>query len=90
MSVRVSTFTTPAGNVAAEQYIITTDDYRYFQSYQTIIARIHRMTGEVTLNTSYNQSKTTGRYRNDFLGEGIAETRRKVEAGVYEVADLNK
>jgi hypothetical protein len=47
-------------------------------------------TEEVTLDeNSWDCSKTTGKYRNEFLGEGIADTRRKIKDGTYELADLN-
>jgi hypothetical protein len=77
------------GNDVTNQFKIYTDDGVYFQSYNTIIARIHK--GKVQLDrNSWDYSVTTGRYRNQFLGEGIAETRKKIASGVYELVDLNK
>ena len=37
----------------------------------------------------WDYSATTGKYRNQFLGEGIAETRAKIESGEYILIDLN-
>jgi len=60
-----------------------------FQSYHSVIA-IRSESGEITLDESdWDYSNTTGRYRNLFLGEGIAETRKKIKSGVYKLADLN-
>lgn len=81
----------------ANQFTIETDEGEYFQSYQTIIAFRPRYRGneiekpEAILDTrAWDYSKTTGKYRNLFLGDdGIAETRRKIKEGVYVLADLN-
>jgi len=39
---------------------------------------------------SWDYSVTTGKYRNEFLGEGIAETRKKIASGEYILTNLNK
>ena len=42
--------------------------------------------GKVILSRKYwNYSSTTGKHRNKFLGEFIAETRRKIKEGIYEL-----
>ena len=77
-----------SGREVANQFIIEHDGYTYFQSYQTIIAR--KGGGETVLDKDYwDYSVTTGKYRNQFLGEGINETRRKIREGIYRVEDLN-
>jgi hypothetical protein len=78
-----------AGRPVKNQYIITTPEGRFFQSYQTVIAFISN-DGEVTMNEVYDHSHTTGTYRNIFLGDsGVNETRAKVKSGEYKVANLN-
>lgn len=73
----------------ANQFIITTSDGEYFQSYQTVIA-FRDNTGKVTLDkNNWDYSRTTGKYRNAFLREGIADTRKKIKSGEYALADLN-
>ena len=73
----------------ANQFIITTNDGEYFQSYQTLIA-FRDNTGKVTLDRdNWDYSRTTGKYRNVFLREGIADTRKKIKSGEYALADLN-
>lgn len=79
---------TNSGNAAANQFEIVTTEGRMFQSYQTKIAFIAN-DGTVTLNEVYDHSKTTGKYRNMFLGEDKKATDRAVKNGEYRVANLN-
>ena len=72
----------------ANQFIIYTNKGKYFQSYDSIIVAIED--GKITLDeNTWNYSRTTSKYRNEFLGERIAETRAKIESGEYELEDLN-
>ena len=78
-----------SGKPVANQFIIYTPDGNYFQSYNSVIA-CRAYDGKVTLDNYYwDYSRTTGVYRNQFLGEGIADTRSKIESGEYKLADLN-
>ena len=78
-----------SGKPVANQFIIYTPDGNYFQSYNSVIA-CRANDGKVTLDDYYwDYSHTTGVYRNQFLGEGIADTRSKIESGEYKLADLN-
>lgn len=90
MKIRVRNFESPrSGRPVANQFLITTDNEEIFQSYSTTIAIREFGSGKITLNRGmWDCSNTTGRYRNEFLREGIAETRKKIEAGIYELADL--
>ena len=98
--MKVKNMTSAKGNKVANQFIIT--DKRYdekenkwyttetFQSYDSTIAIVF-CTGVVLLDeNTWDYSVTTGKYRNDFLGEGIAETRAKIKSGEYTLTDLNK
>ena len=59
-----------------------------FQSYDTIIAK--NSGGKITLDKgSWDYSVTTGRHRNQFLGENKAATLKKIKSGEYLLADLN-
>jgi hypothetical protein len=68
----------------------------YFQSYQTIIAKRDKFRAGVTSRQvwldrdKWNYSRTTGKYRNMFLGETTAETEQKIQSGEYLLEDLNK
>ena len=86
---RVQQMYSNAGNAVPNQLLIYTDDGVYFQSYSTIRA-FKDYHGNVVLDAdSWDYSATTGRYRNQFLSEGIAETRRNIEEGYYTLEDLN-
>jgi hypothetical protein len=79
------------GNSGAEvpnQFIIHDGDKVYFQSYRTII--VMRRDGKTYLDENYwDYSRTTGKYRNIFLGEDKKTTERKIKEGTYLLADLN-
>lgn len=79
-----------SGREVANQFLIRTPEGEYFQSYDTIIALID-IDGRVYLDKDkWDYSTTTGKYRNQFLGESITDTRRKIKDGVYSLTDLNK
>lgn len=86
--MKVENMTSPQGNKVANQFIITDKGDEYFQSYNSIIAK--RSKGKIYLDEYYwDYSRTTGKYRNEFLGEYIAETRKKIKSGEYKLVDLN-
>ena len=44
----------------------------------------------IMLDKNYwDYSRTTGKYRNQFLGEDIKTTRKKIKSGEYKLWDLN-
>ena len=78
-----------SGKPVANQFIIYTTEGNYFQSYDSVIA-FKGDDNKITLDEyCWDYSRTTGVYRNQFLGEGIADTRSKIESGEYKLADLN-
>jgi hypothetical protein len=89
MKIKVKQMTSPrSGSPVANQFIIYTSKGEYFQSYDSIIVAIED--GEITLDeNTWNYSRTTGKYRNEFLGETTTETRAKIKSGEYELQDLN-
>ena len=89
MKIKVQQMTSPrSGRPVANQFIIYTSEGEYFQSYDSIIA--FNDNGEITLDeNTWDYSRTTSKYRNEFLGEGTAETRAKIKSGEYILADLN-
>ena len=91
MNVQVEHMVSRNGNVVANQFKVFTKDAVFFQSYSSVIAKKRLKDGQVYLDKQYwDYSRTTGVYRSLFLGEGIAETRQKVEAGEYKLVNLNK
>jgi hypothetical protein len=100
--MKVENMTSGSGNKVANQFIITDEGRgangnftvrRVFQSYSSIIAIVTRWPGETRVELDENKwdySKTTGKYRNQFLGESKKETERKIKDGTYKLADLNR
>ena len=103
MTTKVENMRSPrTGREIPNQYIIREYEntmsgncVQYFQSYSTIIAKMDRFrpdvkTRKVWLDANkWDYSKTTGKYRNIFLGETKKETERKIADGTYELVDLN-
>ena len=87
---KVENMTSPrTGQPVANQYIISINGVgTIFQSYRTIIA-VKTPKGIILDRDAWNYSRTTSKYRNEFLGENTAETRRKIDNGEYEMEDLN-
>jgi hypothetical protein len=91
LNIKVENMTSSRGNDVPNQFIIRTMKGRYFQSYNTIIAFIPSSWSEKTQldRNSWDYSITTGKYRNQFLGEDKKETQRKINNGTYELTNLN-
>ena len=86
--MKITNMLSTRGNKVPNQFIINNNGEEYFQSYKSIIAK--KSNGKIYLdNYFWDYSVTTGKYRNDFLGEGIAETRKKIASGEYILTDLN-
>ena len=63
-----------------------------FQSYDSIIAikTIWNDRTQIELDEYFwDYSKTTGKYRNRFLGELKRETQQKIDSGEYKLTNLN-
>lgn len=88
--MKVQNLESNRGNTIANQFEITAPEGRYFQSYRSVIAFIPAGNGKIQLDKRYwDYSKTTGKYRNIFLGEDKKETEKKIATGEYELCDLN-
>mgnify|MGYP005831040807 CR=1 FL=1 len=87
----VDNFTSLQGHKVANQFEIKMNDFRIFQSYKTIIAVKNMNTDQVILDrSSWDCSRTTSKYRTQFLGEITQRTRVKVNNGTYMLKDLNR
>jgi len=85
---KVSNFEGHNGAVK-NQFLIHSDGKTIFQSYDSVIA-VQDEKGNITLDEKYwDYSKTTGKYRNQFLGEDKKQTEAKIKSGVYTLANLN-
>ena len=87
--VRVSNMTSRNGNTVPNQFVIDTPDGKYFQSYDSVIV-FKAKGGKLFLDENkWDYSVTTGKYRNQFLGENKADTQKKINSGDYKLANLN-
>lgn len=87
--VKIENMTGLRGNKVKNQFDITTQEGRYFQSYNTVIV-FRPFSGKVQLDAEkWDYSRTTGKYRNIFLGKTKKETEAKIKSGEYILADLN-
>ncbi len=89
------------GNAIPNQFIISEEGHgangnfirkEAFQSYNSIIVEkiVWPDVTRITLDRDkWDYSKTTGKYRNIFLGESKKETERKIASGEYKLDDLN-
>jgi len=73
-------------HLGKNQVVIKTNNGKYFQSYDTVIAHIDN-DNNVTLSEHWNYSTTTSKYRSHFLGETTNETKRKINSGEYDVVE---
>jgi hypothetical protein len=90
--MKVKNMTSPNGNFVANQFIIIDNNATYFQSYNSIIAKIEMIEGskKVFLDEYYyNYSRTTSKYRNLFLGEVTKDIERKIKEKEYTLTNLN-
>ena len=84
--IGVSNMTSSSGHKVANQFIIHGVDFGLFQSYQSPIAM--RYNGKTYLFRDWDFSRTTGKYRNQYLREGKKETLRKLKSGEYIAVDF--
>ena len=84
--VRVDNMTGRNGKAIPNQFDISGNDFRLFQSYKSPIALIYN--GVTYIFKDYNYSKTTGKYRNQFLNSTLKEINQKLKDGVYIAVDF--
>jgi len=88
--IKVRNMKSNSNNTHANQFIIDTPEGQYFQSYNSIIVYENWKEHKTYLDkNNWDYSVTTGKYRNQFLGETKKDTERKIKAGIYKLVDLN-
>ena len=89
--ISVENMVSSSGNKIANQFVIWTDEGKYFQSYNSVIAFIPFDKDEKIILDEYywDYSKTTGKYRNNFLNEYKADTEKNIKSGEYLLSNLN-
>lgn len=83
--MKVQNMISNRSNDVASQFIITDSKGTYFQSYNSMIVFKPRNGDKIQLGRDWEYSKTTGKYRNMFLGETKKETEAKLNSGEYEL-----
>jgi len=87
--MKVQSMLSSNGTAVPNQFVVTNNGSTYFQSYDSIIV-VKTESGSIVLDSKHwDHSKTTGKYRNIFLGETKKETEKKIKDGIYKLADLN-
>lgn len=75
-------------NLATNQIVVRTSENVIFNSYGTNIVKIEN--GKTFLDEKfYNYSKTTTKYRNQFLGLSTKEVEKNIKNGVFILTNLN-
>lgn len=89
MNIKVSQFENEKGVPVRNQFFILCDDCTMFQSYKSIIVK-RTSNGTVYLDENYwDYSKTTSKYRNQFLREDTKTITQKIKDGIYKLVNLN-
>ena len=77
------------GIAVKNQFIITDNNGKTFQSYNTIIAK-KDIKGNLTFDIKYwDYSNTTSKYRNIFTELTTKETKEQIKAGLIRLKNLN-
>jgi len=85
---RIKQFEGKKGAAVKNQFLIYTDKGIVFQSYNSVVAA--KVGDKVYLDKNdWDYSVTTGKYRNQFLGETRTETEQKIKSGQYILTNLN-
>lgn len=79
--MRMSPMIGHSGRPVVNQYVIHLPHGRVFKSYDSLI--VYKGAGGVFLGPDWDYSRTTGKYRNLFMGESINDIRRKIKSGDY-------
>ena len=88
-NIKVLNMISNNGNRIPNQFVISTPEGSYFQSYNSVIAFINNE-GRVFLDKNkWDYSSTTGKYRNIFLGENKKLTEKRINNNNYVLIDLN-
>lgn len=83
---RVENMQSSRNNDIANQFIIKGEDFTLFQSYNSPIVMLKN--GKTYIFSDWDYSVTTGKYRNQFLGETKKETLKKLKSGKYIAVDF--
>jgi len=90
MTTKCKQFVSNRGNSIANQFLIYANNGVYFQSYNSIIA-FKDYDNNIFLDEYYwDYSRTTAKYRNEFLRTDTKNTQQNIDNGTYKLKNLNK
>lgn len=78
-NVRVENMTSNSGNDVPNQFIIRTSNGRMFRSYSSNIAFIPNDEDIIYLGEDWDYSRTTSKYRNEFLNMNTQELKTAIK-----------
>ena len=91
--MKVKNLISDKGNVIPNQFQIVNNDTIYFQSYETIIAKINKRTmysDEIILDTNaLNYSRTTSKHLYKFLGMNRKQIENLIKKKEIKLKNLN-
>ena len=95
--IGVETMTSRSGNPIPNQVILTESIGRTFVSYGSKIVFMSKTKDSDGLpihiildETYWDYSKTTGKYRNEFMGMGVQKVRDYIKSGRIRLDNLNR
>lgn len=90
--MKISQMTGRTGKPVANQFILRCDNtgWTYFQSYQTMIAKVGDCGAVYLDKRCWDYSTTTGKYRNKFLGIDTATIKKRIKSGQIQLVELNQ
>lgn len=68
-NANVANIINPSGRAVPNQFVIRVFNHVVFQSYESTIIEIDLTAHIIGIGKNWNYSRTTGRYRNQFLSE---------------------
>jgi len=90
MKVRIENMLGASGKEVPNQFKLFTEDGTYFQSYSSVVAFRPVGGGKIQLDREkHDYSRTTAKYRNQFLRMTTKEIEKAITAGDIELVDLN-
>ena len=87
--MKVSNMISKSGNEVANQFEILTDTARFFQSYNSIIAKVDYDNNIILDSHYWNYSRTTSKYRNMFLNMSTDDIKKDIKLGKIRLDNLN-
>jgi len=87
-NIKVENMVSNGGNDVPNQFIIRTNNGRMFRSYDSNIAFIPNDESIIYLGKDWDYSRTTSKYRNQFLNMNTEEVKQGIKDKTIKVVNL--